>query len=70
MTLSRARSFTTILPGEDWTDVARRALPERESEDAVEALKSWNLHLFLRQPSGSILGCDVVFTEAPLADGE
>lgn len=68
MTLSRVRSFTTARPGEDWPDIARRALPEQEASSALEALKSWNLHLFLRQPGGRILGSDVIFTEAPLAD--
>lgn len=69
MSLSRARTFTTAAPGEDWPEIARRCLPEQEPEAALDALKSWNLHLFLRQPAGRILGCDVIFTEAPRADG-
>lgn len=68
MSLSRSRSFTAAQPGEDWPDIARRALPELEADAALEALKSWNLHLFLRQPRGRILGSDVIFTEAPLAE--
>ena len=68
MTLSRARRFTAAHPAEDWHDIARRALPELDTDAALEALKSWNLHLFLRQPGGRILGSDVIFTEAPLAD--
>jgi len=66
MTLSKGRSFTAADPGEDWPDIARRALPELEAQAALDALKSWNLHLFLRQPGGRILGSDVIFTEAPL----
>ncbi|MCC5887283.1 MAG: hypothetical protein JJT88_12695 [Gammaproteobacteria bacterium] len=68
MTLARSRSFTTARPGEDWPDIARRALPDLDTESALEGLKSWNLHLFLRQPGGRILGSDVIFTEAPLVD--
>lgn len=66
--LSQSRSFTTAEPGEDWPDIARRALPDLDLEAALAGLKSWNLHLFLRQPRGRILGSDVIFTEAPLAD--
>lgn len=69
MSLSRARAFTTAFPGEDWPDIARRSLAELEASAALEALKSWNLHLFLRQPRGRILGCDVIFTEPPRSDG-
>lgn len=68
MTLSRGRTFTIAHPGEDWPDIARRTLSSLETDAALEALKSWNLHLFLRQPGGRILGSDVIFTEAPLAD--
>ncbi|TVS14801.1 MAG: hypothetical protein EA417_14540 [Gammaproteobacteria bacterium] len=68
MELSRARSFTTARPGEEWADIARRTLADQDPGQAVEALQSWNLHLFLRQPRGRILGCDVIFTEPPLTD--
>ncbi len=70
MTLSRARSFTVAHPGEDWPDIARRALSGLETDAALEALKSWNLHLFLRKPGGRILGSDVIFTEAPLVHSQ
>lgn len=70
MTLSRGRRFTAAHPGEDWPDIARRALPDLEAEAALEALNSWNLHLFLRQPGGRILGSDVIFTEAPLPQAD
>ena len=60
-----ARRFTSPLPGEDWNDIAARALPEESTDAAVQKLKSWNLHLFTRIPPGKILGSDVVFVERP-----
>ncbi len=69
MALSRQRSFTSPRPGEQWADIAARVLPDQAPEQAVEQLQSWNLHLFLRQPRGRILGADVIFTEPPLAEG-
>ncbi len=69
MTLKRARAFTTAQPGEDLAAVAVRCLPDQTPEAALEALRSWNLHLFARQPSGIVLGADVVFTEPPLPAG-
>ena len=66
MTLKRARAFTTAQPGEDLAAVAVRCLPDLTREAALESLRSWNLHLFARQPSGIVLGADVVFTEPPL----
>ena len=66
--LSTARAFTAPLPGEDLAAIAARCLSDRPLEEAVDALRSWNLHLFARQPSGVVLGADVVFLEPPLAD--
>jgi len=63
---SAARSFTAPLPGEDLAAIARRCLPDLPVDAALDALKSWNLHLFARRPSGLVLGADVIFTEAPL----
>ena len=65
MTLSPQRTFTTPQPGEDWAEIAARAFPDTDSKRAIEQLQSWNLHLFLRQPRGRILGADVIFTEPP-----
>lgn len=59
------RRFTSPLPGEDWEAIAARAFPG-EGSDAVQKLKSWNLHLFTRIPPGKILGSDVLFLEPPL----
>ncbi len=66
MTLSRQRSFLAPEPGDDWDTIAQRCLPEDESGSAVAKLKSWNLHLFARNPPGSFTGSDVIFTEGPL----
>ena len=68
MTLSAQRRFTAPLPDEDLAAIARRCLPDLSEADALEQLQSWNLHLFTRQPSGRILGADVVFLEPPLAE--
>lgn len=65
MTLSDQRRFTSPEPGEDFAALARRCLPDMAPAAALEALQSWNLHLFMRQPSGALLGCDVVFLEPP-----
>ncbi len=59
------RGFVSALPGEDWTSLAARALPSETAEAATEKLKSWNLHLFARNPPGEFLGSDVIFTEPP-----
>ena len=66
MTLSEQRKFVTPLPGEDWPAFAARVLPEEEKvEDAIQRLKSWNLHLLARVPPGGFLGADVLFVEPP-----
>ncbi|MEE4381674.1 MAG: hypothetical protein V2J02_06730 [Pseudomonadales bacterium] len=65
--LGRSRRFVAPRPGDDFEAIARRELPELELAEALERLQSWNLHLFARQPSGRVLGADVVFVEPPLA---
>lgn len=65
--LSEARAFTAPEPGEDWAALAARVLPDTPEGEAVEKLKSWNLHLFARHPRGQFLGSDVVFTAPPAA---
>ena len=69
MTLARSRAFTSPQPGEDFAAIAARCLPDLPENEALDALRSWNLHLFARQPSGAVLGADVVFTEPPLPEG-
>ena len=68
-TLSEQRKFITPQPGEDWTALAARALPDATVESAIQSLKSWNLHLLARVPSGDFLGCDVLFVEPPRRAG-
>ena len=67
--LSEQREFITPRPGEDWTSLAARALPDVAAESAIQSLKSWNLHLLARVPSGDFLGCDVLFVEPPRKPG-
>ena len=67
MSPSEPRKFVTPRPGEDWSAIAARALPGEPAEAAAQKLKSWNLHLFARMPSGQILGSDVIFVEPPRA---
>jgi hypothetical protein len=64
---SPKRPFVTPEPGEDWAALAARALPGQPVESAVQSLRSWNMHLFVRMPSGVLLGSDVVFTGPSLS---
>ena len=65
MTLTRQRRFVTPEPDETIEALAERALPGEAG--AVDAIKSWNLHIFaMRRPPGLLLGSDVVFVEPPL----
>ncbi|ATE64722.1 hypothetical protein [Rhizorhabdus dicambivorans] len=67
MALSIQRRFVTPEPDETIEELARRALPEQSLEEAVDHIKSWNLHIFaMRKPAGLLLGSDVVFVEPPL----
>ena len=66
MTLSKQREFISPQPDDDWTTIVARALPGEEPEAAMTHLKSWNLHLFARQPPGEFMGSDVIFIEPPL----
>ena len=68
MTLTRQRRFVTPGPDETVEELALRALPDQPVETAVDAIKSWNLHIFaMRRPAGLLLGSDVVFVEPPLS---
>ena len=69
MSLTPRRRFVTPEPGEDWTALARRALPGEPADAAIAKLKSWNLQLFARIPPGNFLGSDVIFVEPPRAAG-
>jgi hypothetical protein len=68
MELSRQRRFVTPGPEETVEELALRALPDQAVETAVDAIKSWNLHIFaMRRPPGLLLGSDVVFVEPPVS---
>jgi hypothetical protein len=68
MPLTPQRRFVTAAPNETVEQLAARALPGEPLEGAVEAIKSWNLHIFaMRRPRGLLLGSDIVFVEPPLA---
>jgi hypothetical protein len=64
-TLSRQRAYVHPEPDETFDQLAARALPGEAPAAALEKLKSWNLHIFLRRPPGLLLGSDIVFIEAP-----
>jgi len=65
--LSEQRRFIHPEPGDDWTSLVARVLPDEEAEAAIARVKSWNLHLFARVPPGEFLGSDVIFVEPPRA---
>ncbi len=70
--LPAARSFTRPQPNDDWASIAARELPDVPAEDAVGMLQSWNFHVFMRPASASgntILPSDIIFLEAPAAEG-
>lgn len=67
MALSRQRRFVTPGPDETIEALAARALPDEPAAEAVDKIKSWNLHIFaMRKQRGLLLGSDVVFVEPPL----
>jgi len=65
MDLSQQRAFASPSPGDDWRAIAARFLPDEPADAAIEKLKSWNLHLLVRNPPGEFTGSDVIFVEAP-----
>lgn len=68
MSLSRQRRFVTPGPDETVEELALRALPDEPVPEAVDRIKSWNLHIFaMRRPPGLLLGSDVVFVEPPIS---
>lgn len=69
MELTRQRAFLSPDPGDDWKKVAARVLPDEEAEAAIEKLRSWNMHLYARNPPGEFTGSDVIFIEPPTDPG-
>ncbi len=67
MGLTEQRRFVSPIPGEDWAALAARVRPGEPAGEAIQKLKSWNLHLLARIPPGQFLGSDVIFVEPPRA---
>lgn len=73
--LGPVRRSITPAPGDTWTAIARRELPDMAEADAVQLLQSVNLHVFMRPaaPADSlragnpILPSDIIFLEPPAA---
>jgi hypothetical protein len=63
--LSTQRASVSPEPDETFEQLIARVMPDEDASAALEKLKSWNLHIFLRRPSGLLLGSDVVFVEPP-----
>jgi len=63
LTTQRARAQPE--PDETFAQLIERVMPNEDADAALEKLKSWNLHIFLRRPSGVLLGSDIVFIEPP-----
>ena len=63
--IPQLRRFLAPEPNESFQEIAVRALPDESGVTAIEKLKSWNLHIFLRRPAGQVLGSDVVFIVPP-----
>lgn len=65
--LSTHRRFVTPRTNETIEDLAARGLPDEPLADAIDRIKSYNMHIFvMRRPAGLLLGSDVVFVEPPL----
>lgn len=65
VTLSTPRASVQPEPDETFAQLIERVMPDEQPDAALEKLKSWNLHIFLRRPSGVLLGSDIVFIEPP-----
>jgi hypothetical protein len=65
VTLSTPRACVQPEPDETFAQLIERVMPDQQPDAALEKLKSWNLHIFLRRPSGVLLGSDIVFIEPP-----
>ena len=65
MTLTKQRRHVSPEPDETMEQLVARVFPGESSESAMEKVKSWNLHIFMRRPPGLLLGSDIVFVEPP-----
>ncbi len=76
--LQPAPARRSIFPqdGDDWASIAARELPGTATEEAVNLLQSWNLHVFMRPAAAAgsagqgnpILPSDIIFVEPPMAE--
>lgn len=74
-TLSAVRRSIIPRPGDTWSTIAARELPDMAEADAVQLLQSVNLHVFMRpaappdspRAGNPILPSDVIFLEPPAA---
>jgi hypothetical protein len=57
------RSWKYSQQGDDWESFAKRELPGRKLEDAVNDLKAWNTHLRFHRAGWT--PADVIFLEGP-----
>jgi hypothetical protein len=67
VTLSNQRKFVVAEPDETMEQLVARVFPNESADTAMEKIKSWNLHIFMRRPPVILLGSDVVFVEPPAA---
>jgi hypothetical protein len=65
VSLTSQRACVQPEPDETFAELVARVMPDETSDSAFEKLQSWNLHIFLRRPSGLLLGSDIVFVEPP-----
>ena len=71
-----ARRSISPRDGDDWASIAEREFQGTPTEEAVNLLQSWNLHVFMRpamaadpaSPSNPILPSDIIFVESPMAE--
>ncbi len=76
MTLSTFRKSISPQADDNWHSIAQRELGDLETEQAVQQLQSWNLHVFMRpnrnaadgEEANPIMPSDVIFVEAPLVN--
>jgi hypothetical protein len=61
------RKFIQPSQQDDWDSIAARELSGLPHAEAVEQLKSWNLHLVFRR-IGTVTPSDVIFIEPPVLE--
>ena len=72
--LSTVRRSIQPRGDDSWETIAARELANLPAEEAVNALQSWNLHVFMRpkpaegspRAGNPVLPSDIIFLEPPL----